>query len=449
MDQMTQLEKLQTQAEETDHEIRKVEASVEAENRTMNPDEIAKVRDLTAKFEQLTAEIDLRRKTELRAATLTAPQPRKVDPLPTTATPVPTAGATSHTFTGGTPAAHNFRNHGFEKGPGEFLVAVMNASTSRRPDPRLMVNAVSTYGNESVGADGAFALPPAFASGLMNAVIPQDSFLAAMNPVQTNSNLLVVPVNEKAYWQNSSGITGAKTAEGAAITASKAAISEVRVPLYKYASLVHVSEETLADIPFMASWVMNEMGNHLRWLLEDAVMNGSGEGNPLGILNASSTIAISDADSTATAIGAVDVLTMEANLLNASGAFWVGNPTVFPAIAAMKTGSAGYPLFQQDITLPSKQALLGRPFYRSEASPILNTTGDLCLIAPGGFIFATKAGGVQTATTVGFAFDQDLQSFRATLRAGFAPVLSAKVARAKSTGSTYASNSVVITGSRS
>ena len=209
-----------------------------------------------------------------------------------------------------------------------------------------------------------------------------------------------------------------------------------------------VSEEALADIPFLSSWVMDQMGQHLRYQLENWVINGSGEGEPLGILNAACTIALTDADSTASAIGAVDVLTMEASLLPGSGAFWVGNPTVFPAIASMKTGAAGYPLFQPDMTVASKQALLGRAFYRSEVCPVLNTTGDLILIQPSGYILATKAGGVQTATTVGFAFDQDMSSFRATLRAGGSPLLSAKVARAKS-ASSYASHFVTITGSRS
>ena len=73
---------------------------------------------------------------------------------------------------------------------------------------------------------------------------------------------------------------------------------------------------------------------------------------------------------------------MEAALLAGASAFWVANPTVYPALATMKTGTAGYPLMQPDMTAASRQALLGRPFYRSEACPILNTTGDLGLVQP-------------------------------------------------------------------
>lgn len=437
---MTKIETLRARLADLSAAMQTIAAKAENEKRSMTNEEAAEFAAADNEFREGEAEIARLERLEEIKNKMTAVVPRTIQPT--------TPPSSSQPITGGTLAAHSHRNHGFEKGAGEYLLAVMNAASGKR-DPRLMVNAVSTWAGEGVNADGGYALPPQFAQGLLDAVMPADGFLQALNPVQTNSNLLVVPVNQQAPWQNSTGITGAATAEGAAITASKPAISEVRVPLYKFASLVHVSEETLADIPFMASWVMNQMGEHLRYLLENAVLNGTGEGEPLGILNSPALIAISDADSTASAIGAVDVLTMEASLLYGGSAFWVGNPTVFPAIATMKTGSAGYPLFQPDMTMPSKRALLGRAFYTSEANPILNTTGDLLLIQPQGVIFATKVGGVQTASTIGFAFDQDLQSFRATLRAGSAGVLSAKIARAKSTGSTYASHFVAITGSRS
>jgi HK97 family phage major capsid protein len=445
---MNKLEKLRLANAELAKSMTALAALAEAESRHLTEDEATQFGKWDEEFKTNEAEIArLERLAEIQAKT-SQPQPRIVQPMDETTTVTPIS-ATGATITGGTQAAWNYPNHGFKKGPGEFLLAVYKRGTDGYRDPRLMVDAVTTFGGETVGADGAFALPPAFLPGIMDAVMPEESFLRALNPVQTNSNVLVVPKNEKAPW-SATGITSAKTSEGAAGTVSKPAIGEARITIYKALSLVHVSEEALSDMPFLSSWVFSQMGQHLNYQLENWVINGTGEGEPLGILNAACTIALSDADSTASAIGAVDVLTMEANLLpGGSAAFWVGNPTIFPAIASMKTGSAGYPLFQPDMTQPSRQSLLGRPFYRSEACPILNVTGDLILVQPGGYIFATKAGGVQASTTVGFAFDQDLQSFKATIRAGGAPLLSAKVERAKSAGSTFASHFVVITGGRS
>jgi HK97 family phage major capsid protein len=422
-----------------------IAAKAESEDgRGLKPEEQQKFDEYDAAFKANEEEIARLERLEEIQNKMTALQPRVIQPAPEV-TPQPKTGAV--TITGGTPAAHNYKNHGFEKGPGEFLFAVYRAGTDGYRDPRLMVNAVTTYGGESgAGADGAYALPPQFLSGIMDAVIPEDSFLRAMNPIQTNSNVLVVPTNEKAPW-STTGIKGTATAEAGSITVSKPALGEVRATLYKAASLVHVSEEALSDIPFLSTWVMNQMGQHLNYILENWVVNGSGEGEPVGVRNAAALISLADVDSDATTIGPGQVLSMESCLLPGSGAFWLASPTVLPAIATMKTGSAGYPLFQPDMTVPTKRALLGRPYYTSEACPALNTAGDLILIQPSGYIFALKAGGVQTATTVGFAFDQDLQSFRSTIRAGGAPLLSAKVTRAN--GSTYASHFITNVGSKS
>ena len=425
-----------------------ITAAAENEGRTLTTDEQGTFDGYVAEYDSNKGEIGrLERLAEIEAEQ-SQPMNRVVQPMDaatTTAPPgtVPSYGSAAR----GTVAAHNFQNHGFTKGVGEYLVAVYRAGTDGHRDPRLMINAVSTFGGEGVGADGAYALPPQFVANITNAVMPAESFLNALRPIQTNSSTLVVPTNEKAPW-SATGITSAKTAEGAAITQSKPGLNEVRVTLYKAASLVSVSEEALSDIPFLASWVMDQMGQHLRYQLEDWVINGTGTGEPLGVINAASTVAISDAASTASTFGAVDIQSMEAALAPGSGAFYLCNPTAFPALASMSTGTGGVMLMQPDMSVAPKQTLLGRPLYKAEVCPVLDTTGDVMLIQPSGFVFATKSNGVQTASTIGFAFDQDLQSFRATLRAGFAPLLSAKVARAKS-ASSYISNSVVITGGRS
>jgi HK97 family phage major capsid protein len=440
----TKLESLRDKQGQISGSMQAIAAAAEAENRAMTDEETAQFAALDREFTVAGEEIARLERLEEIKAKVASPQPRLTSPMdapPPAATRAPVTGAT---------VAHNHQNHGFTKGPGEFLLAVRGAMLrGGRTDPRLMVDAVTTFGGEGVAADGGFALPPQFAATIMDAVMPEDSFLRALNPINTNSNVLVVPVNENPAW-GTSGITSATTAEGGAITASKPAIKEMRVVLYKAASLVHLSEEMLSDIPFIAGWVMEQMGQHLRYQLENWIVNGSGEGEPEGILNSPALISLADVDSDATHIGQGQILTMESCLLpGAGGAFFVASPTVYPAIGTMTTGTGGWPLIQPDMTQPSRQALLGRPFYRSEACPILNVAGDLILVQPGGYLFALKAGGVQTATTIGFAFDQDLQSFRATLRAGGAGLLSAKVERAKSAGSTFASHFITNVGSKS
>lgn len=450
---MSSIENLRAKLAQIGGDMAAITAAAEAENRALTPDEDARFKAHDEQFRQIEASIASLERTEEIQAKLAQPQPRLTAPADIqpaagtmSSTPIPRAGAT--TISGGDKVAAGYAHHGFKKGIGEFMLAVYRAKTSGRVDDRLMVNAITTYGGESVGADGGYALPPQYAQGIMDAVMAEDSFLRAMNPVQTNSNLLVVPVNENPPWA-ATGITSAKTAEGAAITASKPAIRQVQVVMHAVKALVHVSEESLSDIPFLASWVQNQMAEHIRYQMEDYVINGDGQNAPLGILNAPGLVSIADSASTATVIGAADVFAMKAATLPGPGAFWIVNPTVLPAIWSLKTdATAGYPLFTPDMTRAPEGMLLGLPMYRSEAAKILNTTGDILLVVPGGYVFATKANGIQTATTISFAFDQELQSFRASVRMGGVPLLSAKVSRAAS-ASSYASHLIALTGSRS
>jgi len=420
-------------------------AAAAAENRALTDEEQAQFNKFSADFAKTEQEIANIERVEQAKAKIAQPVARVVQPLNTA--PAGTVPVYANEGARGAVVAHNHANHGFTKGMGEFLMAVRESAIRNHTDPRLLVNAVSTFGGETVGADGGFALPPQYAAGIMSAVMAEDSFLTALNPIQTSSNMLVVPQDEDVPWA-ATGITGAKTAEGAAITQSKPAIKKLNIVLHTISSLVSVSEQSLSDMPFLASFVQNKMAEKIRYKMENYVMNGTGEDEPLGIKYAPGLLVLSDLASTASVIAAEDIFNMKASSLKGTGAFWLVNPTVLPMIWALKSdATAGYPLYSPDMRQSPEGALLGLPVYSSEACPIFNAQNDINLVVPNGYILALN-GGVNTASTIAWAFDQQLQSFRASVRMGGAPTLSAKIARASS-GSSYVSNLVCLQASRS
>jgi HK97 family phage major capsid protein len=449
---MNKLESLRAKNAQLAGSMQAIAAAAEAESRNMSEEDTSQFEKYDVEFRANEKEIENLERLEAIQAKLSASQPRA-----TSTTEVPqTAAAQSSTFragayqgtasvSGGGQVAHNFANHGFAKGFGEYLVAVRNAKIYNRADPRLMVNTISTFGGENVGADGAYALPPQFAQGIEKLIFQEDSCLTMLRPVQTNSNLLVVPTDEDPYY-SSSGITTARTAEGGTITASKPVIKKLNVVIHAIKSLVHVSEESLSDIPFLASYIQQKMSEKLRWKMENLVINGTGADEPLGILKAPGLLALTDKNSTATVIGAEDIFEMRAAALPGSGSFWCVSPTVMPQIWGLKLGTTGYPLYVMDASKGPNGTLLGLPVCVCEACPALDTTGDIMLVQPGGYVFALN-GGVNTQATIAFAFDQDLQSFKTTVRMGGVPTLSNKVTRAN--GSTYASNLIALAGGRS
>jgi HK97 family phage major capsid protein len=436
---MTRKEQLQQLLAQLSGNMSALTAAAEAGNRPMSAEEQTQFDDASAQFEQTEREIANIARVEDIAARLGAPQPRMVQPMDTTSqTQVPPPGR--QTITGGNKVAHGFAHHGFDKGSGEFLLAVRGASISGRVDPRLMVNAVTTWAGETVGADGGYALPPQFATGIMSLVNAEDSFVRALNPFPT------VPKDEDAPW-SSTAVTATKTAEGTAITASKPSIGQLKVPMYGVKSLVHVDEKSLRDMSFLAAYVERKMAEKIRWKVENYVMNGTGENEPLGILNAPGLLSYADTNSTATVIGGEDIIAMEALALLGQGGFWIVHPTALPQVRTLKSGSGGYPLYTTDFKTSPGGGLLGYPLYKSFAAKPLNTAGDILFVKPDGYFLAFETGGPQSVTTIAFAFDQNLQSFRSTLYMGGAPTLSAKVLLPDA--STYVSNLIALAGSRS
>lgn len=444
---MTPIEALRARIAQLAGSMSALTAAAEAAKRDLTPDEHKQFDEADTQLRAAEQEVATLERMEEVKAKLALPAPRRVQPedgASVTAAPVP--GSTS--ISGGTLRAHTFANHGFAKGAGEFLVSVHNAAYGKT-DPRLMVNSVSTFGGEQVGADGGFLVPPDFAQGILNAVQSHTSFLGALNPVQTSSNMLVVNTDQDAPWDDDAGITVDENVDGDAITPSKEAFAPVNVVLYSAKALVHVSEEQLEDVPFLTSSVMTKMADKIQNKLESWMMNGSGDGKPLGILQGPGLVTVAKESTQTranTPLQAENVAKMFAGLLpgGTSRAFWIMNPTVLPYLWTLAL--SGYPLYIPDFSKAPGGMLLGRPIYLSERCALAGSAGDVVCQDPVGYVYATKAGGIKTATTIGFAFDQALQSFRASVRVGGSPVLKAKIARAAS-ASSYAGHSIVLAAS--
>lgn len=408
--------------------------------RPMNADEQTKFDALNAEITNLESSIKaMERNKTVQADVLGRPAPRAVAPADGT----PAAPR----FEGGTPNAWNATDHNFKRGVGEWYNAVRNASYGRADERLKVAAAVTTWGGSQDPASVGYAMPSQFVQGIMSLAMPADSFLRALSPVPTDSDLIQITTDEDAPW-STSGVTAAKTAEGGAITASKPATKRVSIVMYGVKSLVHMDERTIRNQAFMGAYVQRKMGEKIRWKLENYVMNGTGEGEPLGLLNAPGKVAVTDIASNSTGLGAEDIALMEATALTGAGGFWVIHPLVKAQVRFLKTGTNGYPLYATSARegMPVDQ-LLGYPLYTSEAAKPYNTEGDITFAKPDGYVLALESGGIKQDTTIYFAFDQNLESFRSTLYMGGAPTLSGKVLRAD--GTNYASNIVTLAGSRS
>ena len=120
-------------------------ASAAADNRSLTDEEQGKFDKASADFAKAEQEIANINRAEEAKARLALPAPRLTQPMDGATTMAAPSRPGTATITGGTPAARGYAHHGFDKGFGEFLMKVREVATHGRVDPRLMVNAVTTW----------------------------------------------------------------------------------------------------------------------------------------------------------------------------------------------------------------------------------------------------------------------------------------------------------------
>ena len=198
-----QMEHLQARLAELDSSAKNIIAFAESEKRSLNGDEVKELDKIYAAFEEVDAEIKVRERAANMSARAAGGGGRQTNP-DLTPTQVAAAAASDAVpaATQQSPAlarrvaasarAADTGKWGF-RSPGEFIVAVFRASArGASPDPRLIANAPTTFGQEGVGADGGFAVPPDFRATIIKKVAGEESLLSMTDQQTTSSNTITL-----------------------------------------------------------------------------------------------------------------------------------------------------------------------------------------------------------------------------------------------------------------
>lgn len=435
-------------------------AQADAERRELTTDERATIRANTAEYDRLDDEIELRESVRAASTRLDAPAaPRSGGSL--SDPPAPDAIAARAQPAGGTtlraehvqtrairqPNPREQSNGGF-RSISDFASCVVRAAQGRGLDQRLYNASLIAYGNESAGADGGFAVPPDFRNEIMNLVTGPESLFSRVDAMPTSSNTVTVPTDETTAW-GTSGVQVYSRAEAASMTQSKPALKEITVKVNEIYALVPLTDELLEDSPLMSRLITTKAGEALQFKLTDYVVNGTGAGQPLGILNAPCLVTVAkESSQTAATVHSDNIVKMWARMPAAAraNAVWLANQDVEPQL--MKLGvqvksadgvtvSGGMPLYMPPGGLSALpySTLLGKPVIVTEACSTLGTVGDIIFAYLPGYFLPYKAGGIKEAISMHLWFDQAITAFRWTFRFGGQPWLSAPIAR-KSGGNT-------------
>ncbi|HDR9185279.1 TPA: phage major capsid protein [Burkholderia vietnamiensis] len=320
---------------------------------------------------------------------------------------------------------------------GEFAMAVRaGGQRNGSIDQRLAIGAAApgAYANEATGADGGFLIPPAFSQDIFTLSLEDDALLPMTDGIEVGGNGMVFPKDETTPW-GTDGVRAYWQAEATQANATKPKLGTTALRLHKLMALTPVTDELLADANALESYLPGLMARSIRWKTNEAILFGTGAGQPEGAFNGSAAVVqAKDAGQNTKTVTLGNVSNMIARLTPGSfpRAVWLITPDALPSLFGLTLGN--YPIY-----LPISQGaqgspygtLMGRPIMVSQHAAAFSAQGDISLVDLSYYRTITKAGGIQTATSMHLYFDADATAFRATFRVDGQPKIANPIQQAK------------------
>lgn len=226
--------------------------------------------------------------------------------------------------------------------------------------------------------------------------------------------------------------TAAIVAEAGTIPDSDPTLSSVALGAYKYGFKVQVSTEMVQDSGVdLPGYLAREAGQAIGLGLGNHLVNGTGSGQPRGVL-LDATAGATGPTGTSTSFGAQGTAGQGTDLLYdlfgslaepyvmqpATG--WLLRNATLTAIRKLKTGTAGEIVggeFVTDGAGGASGAMIGKPAFVDPFVPAMGVSAKSVLFGDWSRYFVRMVNGIRFERSDEFAFDQDLVTFRALLRA--------------------------------
>lgn len=437
---MDSLKALRQKASDLANEADAVFKAATQEGRSLTEAEQKRDDEISAEFERLAADIQRAERHQARLRTF---EFTGRDSAPVDANSLATANAMRQ--------AGLRQNADSFSGLGEQLLAVAvagNKHGSQIVDPRLTwfggdgVSAATGL-SESVGSDGGFMVQSQMADVMLRPVFEGGEIAARVTriPIGPNANGISangVDETSRATGSRWGGIRSYWTGEADLITASQPKFRRIKMELDKITAACYVTGELLKDSVALEAMINLAFSDEIQFKLEDAIMQGSGAGAPLGYLNGGALITVSkEGSQAATTIVAENILKMwirmPARLRKT--AVWLVNQDIEPQLHQLNvkiknvagTENVGGIATPTVIYNPPGSngaalgTLFGRPVIPVEYAATLGTAGDIQFVDLSQYLLIDK-GGVEGQSSIHVRFLYDETCFRFIYRANGMPI---------------------------
>lgn len=349
------------------------------------------------------------------------------------------------------------------KSAGDFLRAVWMADNKGQKHPLLKSWFDATEPNtgtftgqsgwmetkdlvESVGASGGFLVPTEQSTNLMQWDDVQENIVRAKATIiPMRRRAITIPVlnqttttSGQPHWWG--GVLAYWTEEAQSKTETQPSFKQIQLVCHKLVCYTEASDELLEDSAVSLEALLRaSFSGTIAWEEQDAFINGSGAGQPLGVINAGATLTVLPA-----AVGALGV----GDLTNMLEHFQGRNPVWFLSRQWMSAllqlnGPAGNPhyVFIPNAREGAPATLFGYPLYFVEQMPAPGNVGSVLLADWSKYLIGDRQS-VTIDSTKAFRFQNDLTAWRAVHRVDGQPWLSAPLTY--SDGSTQVSPFVIL-----
>ncbi|HET6286344.1 MAG TPA: phage major capsid protein [Amycolatopsis sp.] len=288
--------------------------------------------------------------------------------------------------------------------------------------------------SSTVPSEGGFLIPETLRSEILQVsletsivrprarVIPMETLRVPFPAIDSSSNASSVYGGIVGYW----------TEEGAALTASAASFSRIVLDAKKLTAYTEVPNELISDsVGSFQAFLDQIFPEALGFYEDDAFLNGSGVGEPLGVFKAAASVVVPK--ETGQAAGTVvweNIIKMYSRMLPSSlgRAVWIASIDTFPELAtmAMSVGTGGSAIWLNNGVEGPPMTILGRPVIFTEKAPSVGGLGDLSFVDFGFYLIGDRQ--VMSAmSSPHFKFQNDQTAYRIISRVDGRPWLESAI----------------------
>lgn len=311
---------------------------------------------------------------------------------------------------------------------GEQLMAAYRAAMpGGKVDERLSTRAASGL-NETTPSDGGFLVQQDFVTELLKRTYETGILASKVKkiPISTNANGMKINAIDEDSRANGSRWGGVQTyweGEADEITASKPKFRQMELSLKKLTGLCYATDELLQDAAALEAVIRQAFAEEFGFKIDDAILSGSGEGEPLGILNSGAIVTVAKEASQTDTIIVENLIKMWNRLWSRSraNAVWYINQELEPYLYTLKIGDKPVYIPAGGLSEKPYGTLFGRPVVPIEQCSAAGEVGDIILADIGQYLLIDK-GGIKSASSIHVRFLYDENVFRFIYRVDGKPI---------------------------